>query len=213
MLRALARRHRSESDPAVAQSPCPCRVWHQHKLSACPLKLHLEEIKRDVLAPFSPSKHPGNGERSVRVFPSLRLSFSACLAQAALANPVYFFIFHSWWCSRSTNCCHGKWAVVEACGDLRPLADCASRESKGAMLSIFKGTTKHTAWDESIHRGLLSEKCSSVWWILVLLCFSRPLQFPVFKSGVKEIYYLCLNISSKSTFCNAGLHLASPPGF
>lgn len=111
MLRALARQHRSESDPAIAQSPCPCRVWHQHKLSACPLKLHLEEIKRDVLAPFSPSKHPGNGERSVRVFPSLRLSCSSCLAQAALANPVYFFIFHSWWCSRSTNYCHGKWVV------------------------------------------------------------------------------------------------------
>lgn len=78
---------------------------------------HPEAIKRDILAPFSPSKCPGNRVRSVMVFPSLLLSCSFCLAWGALANPIYFFIFHSWWCIWSANWCHRKWAVVEVCRD------------------------------------------------------------------------------------------------
>lgn len=64
--------------------------------------------KRDILAPFFPSTHHGDGERSVIVFPSLLLSCSYCLAQRAFANPLYLFIPHSWCCSWSTNSCHGK---------------------------------------------------------------------------------------------------------
>ena len=93
-------------------------TWCLAPALSLPLNSFLpEKIKGDIMGPFSPSKHPGNGGRSVMLSPSV-LSCSFCLARGALANPVYFFIFHSWWCIWNANWCHGKWAVVEAHRDL-----------------------------------------------------------------------------------------------
>lgn len=116
----LAGQCRRESDPSGSREPLPTWCLAPAPALSLPLNSLLpEERKRDILAPFFPSKCPGNEGRSVMVFPSLLLSCSFCLARGALANPIYFFIFHSWWCIWSANWCHEKWAVVEARGDLR----------------------------------------------------------------------------------------------
>lgn len=160
-----------------AGSPCS-RVWHNHQICLPLNSLLPKEITKDILASFSPTKHPGNGGRSVTVFPSLLLSCSFCLAWGALANPVYIFIFHSRRCIWSTNWCHGYWAVVEARRDpglCRHWWIVQVRRAKEPPHFVFKGTTEQMAQDGHTHRGFLFVTCLSVLQIFVVPLFWKTL--------------------------------------
>lgn len=108
-LEALTRQHRSESDLTVHMEFGTCT-----DIQPPPTSVSVKS--RDISVPFLPSTYPGDGERSVIVFPFLLPSWH----KEALANPIYLFIPHSWWCSLSTNSCHGEWAVVEDHRDPEP---------------------------------------------------------------------------------------------
>lgn len=93
---------------------CPHGVWHLHWHSTSP-NLCLSEIERH-LGSFPPQHAPWRWRKVSNSFPFP----SSFLAQGALANPIYLFIPHSWWCSLSTNSCHGEWVVVEDHRDPEP---------------------------------------------------------------------------------------------